>query len=277
VDHVDFSADHLADRNLMGSTTGLTKRPYPQASELPDGPGAILLLGQRDDFINGAGIAYTLTAGTSLPAMRTSGDSFAGLAIYVVDADCYVRDNGTTFKLFRRKVFASESTRNTWTTSYSALLEVGSEALTSDTLTTWFWTGSAWSPLFVPVEGSQATALNLTATSGPVDLNTAITLPTLSFATTVELDWSTTVRLATSTIRTYTTAFVVTGAGVTVNNDVTGPVGFADIAGAAAWLQMQRAVMTIPAGISATVKLTGTPSNNGMTVAASNFHYRRHV
>lgn len=75
--------------------------PYPNASDVPDGPAAFLSLVQRAALINGAGIASTANA-TTRAALVTNGDAFAGLVVLQVDTLEFWLYDGTDWLPFPR-------------------------------------------------------------------------------------------------------------------------------------------------------------------------------
>lgn len=124
-------------------TTGVDKNPYPNSTDVPDGPGAFLLMAQRLTKLKGAGVGYAADS-TALAALITDGDAFAGLHIYYLAADCMVRFNGSAFKLFGVKMFATTAAQTSWTSTYSGLLENGSQSFRIDAGVQDFWNTSAW-------------------------------------------------------------------------------------------------------------------------------------
>lgn len=65
-------------------TTGSAQYPYPNASDVPDVAGDLLLLGQRLAKMNGVGIGYTANA-TTRAALVTDGDVFEGFLVFQAD------------------------------------------------------------------------------------------------------------------------------------------------------------------------------------------------
>jgi len=124
-------------------TTGPGKFPYPNSTTVPDVPADLLLLAQRTALMTGAGVGYVADA-TALAATITNGDAFTGWIVYQVAADAYVRYNGSAFKLYGTKTFASAAAQTTWNASFGGLLEVGSLSFRNDVQITDRWNGSAW-------------------------------------------------------------------------------------------------------------------------------------
>lgn len=91
--------------------------------------------------VGGRGIAYAADS-AALTALITSGVAVAGLRVYYAAADALVRYTGSAFKLAEPKRFADDAARSTWTTTYSGLLEEGSEAFTNTG--GYIYRGGAW-------------------------------------------------------------------------------------------------------------------------------------
>lgn len=78
-------------------TTGSAQYPYPNASDVPDVAGDLLLLGQRLAKMNGAGLGYTANA-TTRAALVTDGDVFEGLFVFQADTGVVYKYTSSAWK-----------------------------------------------------------------------------------------------------------------------------------------------------------------------------------
>jgi len=76
--------------------TGLPKFPYPNGSDIPDGPAAFLALGQRMALMAGAGVVYAATA-AARTALVTNTDAFEGMLVHQVDTHTLWEYRGSTW------------------------------------------------------------------------------------------------------------------------------------------------------------------------------------
>ncbi|WP_213816218.1 hypothetical protein [Glaciihabitans sp. dw_435] len=75
--------------------TGAPQLPYPNGSDIPDGPGAFLALASRMAKMGGSGTAYVADA-AGRQALVTAGDVFPGLEVMQADTQATWKYISTT-------------------------------------------------------------------------------------------------------------------------------------------------------------------------------------